>query len=352
MSRSSLWRTWRLGTSWEPGWTAEQESKPTVSNNDRQFTENKINAPIRQAWNINTAAILGHLANYEAHHAIHFNIKSYYWLQHRPKCSYVKSYVTFIPIIRVKLHQCIRYVSLLRGEHAQSIYEHVMLHALVRGETFSGVASPGWGRGGKIAELHCIALHCIALHCIALHCIALHCIALHCIALHCIALHCIALHCIALHCVALRCVALRCVALRCVALRCVALHCILHYITLHYITLHYITLHYITLHYMTSHHITSHHITSHHITSHHITSHHITLHYITLHYIILYYITLHYITLHYITLRHFIRQSLLQWPMVHQQSHSSSPNASLKRWVFKSFSKVSVFVSSWRLNGR
>ena len=58
------------------------------------------------------------------------------------------------------------------------------------------------------------------------------------------------------------------------------------------------------------------------------------------------------ITLHYITLRHFIRQLHLQWPMVHQQSHSSSPNASLKRWVFKSFLKVSVFVSSWRLDGR
>ena len=38
--------------------------------------------------------------------------------------------------------------------------------------------------------------------------------------------------------------------------------------------------------------------------------------------------------------------------MVHQHSHSSSPNASLKRWVFKSFLKVSVFVSSWRLDGR
>ena len=62
--------------------------------------------------------------------------------------------------------------------------------------------------------------------------------------------------------------------------------------------------------------------------------------------------TLHYITLHYITLCHFIRQLHLQWPMVHQQSHSSSPNASLKRWVFKSFFKVSVFVSSWRLDGR
>ena len=58
------------------------------------------------------------------------------------------------------------------------------------------------------------------------------------------------------------------------------------------------------------------------------------------------------ITLHYITFRHFIRQLHLQWPMVHQQSHSSSPNASLKRWVFKSFLKVSVFVSSWRLDGR
>ena len=58
------------------------------------------------------------------------------------------------------------------------------------------------------------------------------------------------------------------------------------------------------------------------------------------------------ISLHYITFRHFIRQLHLQWPMVHQQSHSSSPNASLKRWVFKSFLKVSVFVSSWRLDGR
>ena len=61
-----------------------------------------------------------------------------------------------------------------------------------------------------------------------------------------------------------------------------------------------------------------------------------------------------YVTLHYIRLRHFIRQLALhiQWPMVHQQSHSSSPNASLKSWVFKSFLKVSVFVSSWRLDGR
>ena len=58
------------------------------------------------------------------------------------------------------------------------------------------------------------------------------------------------------------------------------------------------------------------------------------------------------VTLHYITLRHFTRQLHLQWPMVHLQSHSSSPIASLKRWVFKSFSKVSVFVSSWRLEGR
>ena len=57
-------------------------------------------------------------------------------------------------------------------------------------------------------------------------------------------------------------------------------------------------------------------------------------------------------TLHYIILRHFIRQLHLPWPMVHQQSHSSSPNASLKRWVFKSFLKVSMFVSSWRLDGR
>ena len=61
--------------------------------------------------------------------------------------------------------------------------------------------------------------------------------------------------------------------------------------------------------------------------------------------------SMHY-ALHYITLRHFIRQLHLQWPMVRQQSHSSSPNASLKRWVFKSFLKVSVFVSSWRLDGR
>ena len=58
------------------------------------------------------------------------------------------------------------------------------------------------------------------------------------------------------------------------------------------------------------------------------------------------------ITLHYITLRHFKRQLHLQWPMVHRQNHSSSPNASLKKWVFKSFLKVSVFVSSWRLDGR
>ena len=59
-----------------------------------------------------------------------------------------------------------------------------------------------------------------------------------------------------------------------------------------------------------------------------------------------------YLTLHYITLCHFICQLHLQWPMVHQQSHSSSPNARLKRWVFKSVLKVSVFVSSWRLDGR
>ena len=43
---------------------------------------------------------------------------------------------------------------------------------------------------------------------------------------------------------------------------------------------------------------------------------------------------------YYITLRHFICQLHLQWPMVHQQSHSSSPNASLERRVFKSFLKV------------
>ena len=54
----------------------------------------------------------------------------------------------------------------------------------------------------------------------------------------------------------------------------------------------------------------------------------------------------------YITLRHFKRQLQLQWPMVHQQSHSSSQNASIKRWVFKRFLKVSVFVSSWRFDGR
>ena len=42
--------------------------------------------------------------------------------------------------------------------------------------------------------------------------------------------------------------------------------------------------------------------------------------------ILVYDFTLH---LHYITLRHFIRQLHLQWPMVHQQSHLSSPNASL-----------------------
>ena len=62
------------------------------------------------------------------------------------------------------------------------------------------------------------------------------------------------------------------------------------------------------------------------------------------------YYTMH-ITL-YITLRHFKRQLHLQWPMVHQQIHSSSPNASLKRWVLKNNFKVSVFVSSWRLDGR
>ena len=33
--------------------------------------------------------------------------------------------------------------------------------------------------------------------------------------------------------------------------------------------------------------------------------------------------------------------------MVHQQSHSSSSNASIKRWVFKRFLKVSVFVSKY-----
>ena len=88
--------TWRLGTSWKPGWTAEQDSKPTVPNNDRGFTENKINSPIRQAWNINTAAILGLLAIYETKHAITFHTKSCYWLQHRSNCSYVTSYVTFI----------------------------------------------------------------------------------------------------------------------------------------------------------------------------------------------------------------------------------------------------------------
>ena len=54
----------------------------------------------------------------------------------------------------------------------------------------------------------------------------------------------------------------------------------------------------------------------------------------------------------YITLRHFIHQLHLQWPLVHQQNHSSSLNASLKRCVFNSFLKVSVFVSSWRLDGR
>ena len=50
--------------------TGQQTNRPK---HDRGFTENKINAPIRQAWNINTAAILGHLANYETHHVIHFN---------------------------------------------------------------------------------------------------------------------------------------------------------------------------------------------------------------------------------------------------------------------------------------
>ena len=65
-------------------------------------------------------------------------------------------------------------------------------------ETFSGVASPGWGRGGK--SLNCIALHCVALRCVALRCVALHCIALHYIALHCITLHYITLiHYITLH---------------------------------------------------------------------------------------------------------------------------------------------------------
>ena len=38
------------------------------------------------------------------------------------------------------------------------------------------------------------------------------------------------------------------------------------------------------------------------------------------------------------------------YKMVHQ--HKSFPNASLKIWVFNSFSKVSVFVSSGRLDGR
>ena len=233
VSRSSLWRTWRLGTSWKPGWTAEQDSEPTVPNNDRQFTESKINAPIRQAWNINIAAILGHLANYETHHVIHFNTKSYYWLQHRSNCSYVTSYVTLIPIISVKLHQWIRHVSLLRGEHAESIHDHVMLHALVR-----------WGNiqecevGGGAKSLNYITLHYITLHYITLHYITLHYITLHCIALHYIALHCIALHCIALHCITL------------------------HYITLHYITSHHITLHYITLHYITLHYITLHYVIS------------------------------------------------------------------------------------------
>ena len=343
VSRSSLWRTWWLGTSWKPEWTPEQDSKPTIPNNDRQFTENKINTPIQQAWNINIAAILGHLAKYETHPVIHFNTKKYYWLQHSSKCSYVTSYVAFIPIIRVKLHQWIRHVS-LRGGHAQSIYEHVMLHALVRGETFSGVASPGWGRGGKSLNyialhcialhcialhciaLHCIALHCIALHCIALHCIALHCIALHCIALHCIALHCIALHCIALHCIALHCIALHCIALHCIALHCIALHCIaLHCIALHCIALHCIALHCIALHCIALHCIALHCIALHCIALHCIALHCIALHCIALHCIALhciaFCIALHYITLHYITLHYITSFHYANYTTVHQLHH-------------------------------
>ena len=129
----------------------------------------------------------------------------------------------------------------------------------------------------------------------------------------------------------------------------ISLHYItLHYITLHYITLYYITLHYITFHYITLHYITLHHITSHHITSHHITSHHIPLHYITLHYITLHCIALHCITLYYITLRHFIRQLHLQWPMVHQRSHSSSRMRAWKGEFSNFFLKVSVFESFWK----
>ena len=58
---------------------------------------------------------------------------------------------------------------------------------------------------------------------------------------------------------------------------------------------------------------------------------------------------LYIITLHYVISN---ANYTYSGPMVHQQSHSSSPNASLKRWVFKSFLKVSVFVSSWRSDGR
>ena len=42
-------------------------------------------------------------------------------------------------------------------------------------------------------------------------------------------------------------------------------------------------------------------------------------------------------SLHYITLRHFKRQLHLQWPMVHQQSHSSSPKCELKKVSFQKF---------------
>ena len=199
VSRSSLWRTWRLGTSWKPGWTAEQGSKPTIPNNDRGFTENKINAPIRQAWNINTAAILGHLENYETHPVIHLNTKKYYWLQHSSKCSYVTSYVTFIPIIRVKLHQWIRHVPSFEGNMPNPYMNMLCCMPLSEEETFSGVASPLQVEVEGEKSLNCIALHCIALHCIALHCTALHCTALHCTALHYITLHYITLHYITLH---------------------------------------------------------------------------------------------------------------------------------------------------------
>ena len=58
---------------------------------------------------------------------------------------------------------------------------------------------------------------------------------------------------------------------------------------------------------------------------------------------------LHYITLHYvISYANYTYSD--QWCI--NKVIQSSPSASLKRWVFKSFLKVSVFVSSWRLDGR